>query len=50
VSQQAIEIFKEKSPQQFSEYYGMQAKPICGDYLTSIAVSKLNVGAEEFHP
>ena len=32
--------FEQRSEKVFSEYYGMDAKPICGDYLTSIAMSK----------
>ena len=42
--------YQAQAGQAFSSYYGMEAKPICGDYLHSIALSKLNTNAAEFKP
>jgi hypothetical protein len=31
-------------------YDDIKVKPICGDYLTSIAVKKMSINAAEFRP
>ena len=34
--------FQEEAPRAFAKYYGMTAVPICGDYLHSVALARLN--------
>ena len=39
---QATQQFKIEAPKAFAEYYRAPITPICGDYLSSIAMAKLN--------
>ena len=42
LAEQATQQFKIEAPKAFAEYYGAPITPICGDYLSSIAMAKLN--------